>query len=240
MRVLILQAISATAALTMFAGCSGGAAIAPKPMSPQRDAQAAMWQVRVVADPLRTLEVAHLGGARLPSFYACPARGTIKYVSDFIADVINVYNGKFAGQSPCGRLASGLQGPWGMFVQTSTHDLYVAEVVGGEVLVYHRGQITPYNSYVDPTGQQPFDVAVANDGTVIASNSQKPGGGPGSLSTWISGPNGGTFVGNFLMTNDIAGAYVTVKKNGTVYYNDYDTTTNLGALWFLKCSAGAG
>jgi hypothetical protein len=126
-----------------------------------------------------------------------------------------------------------------MFVKTSTHDLYVANRDASNVLVFHRGQTTPYNTYTDPTIQYTGDVTVARDGTVIASNEYKPHfTEDGSLSTWIGGPNGGTFVGNFPMTNSYSGFAVTVQKNGTVYFTDRDQSGK-GALWSLSCPAGA-
>jgi hypothetical protein len=127
-----------------------------------------------------------------------------------------------------------------LYVKTTTHDLYVANEGGFNILVFHRGQMTPYNTYTDPTIQYPVGVTVAKDGTVIASNIIQPNNAEaGSISTWIEGPNGGTFVGNFPMTNDVQGLFITVQKNGTVYYNDFDATTHAGALWSLTCPAGA-
>jgi hypothetical protein len=124
-------------------------------------------------------------------------------------------------------------------VRTSTHDLYVANTGAHNVLVFHRGELRAYNTYTDPTLQIPGDVTVAGDGTIIASNiinvRNHEGG---SLSTWIGGANGGTFVGNFRMINSKSGGFVTVQKNGTVYYNDVENT-DTGALWSLSCPAGA-
>jgi hypothetical protein len=160
-------------------------------------------------------------------------------MSDFRTQTINVYAGKFAGQPPCGQITSGINGPQGLYVKTSTHDLYVANSEGFNVLVFHRGQTSPYNVYTDPSTQIVTDVAVAKDGTVIGSNiMSRDNREAGSISTWIGGPNGGTFVGNFPMTNDLAGGFITVQKNGTVFYNDIDRTQK-GALWSLSCPAGA-
>jgi hypothetical protein len=162
-------------------------------------------------------------------------------VSDINNSVVNVYVGKFAGQAPCGQIASGLlKNPAGLYVKTATHDLYVANAGGSNILVYHRGQMNPYNVYTDPGVQFPVDVTMAKDGTVIASNSSQTNGPEkGSISTWIRGQNGGTFVGNFPMINDLFGLFVTVQKNGTVFYADVDATTLSGALWTLSCPAGA-
>ena len=164
----------------------------------------------------------------------------IKYLSDGADNVIDVFAGKFAGQAPCGQITSGLNAPFGLFVKASTHDLYVANTLGMNVLVFHRGRTTPYNSYIDPSGQFPCDVAVARDGTLLVSNENNVDNSEhGSISTWIGGPGGGTFVGNFPMSNDIGGAFITVKKNGTVYFDDYDQSTNGGAIWSTSCPAGA-
>ena len=75
---------------------------------------------------------------------------------------------------------------------------------------------------------------------MIATNLIQPNGNEnGSISTWIGGPNGGTFVGNFPMTNDSEGLFLTVQKNGTVYYNDIDAASGQGVLWTVSCPAGA-
>jgi hypothetical protein len=129
--------------------------------------------------------------------------------------------------------------PLGLYVDPATHDLYVANTGFDDVLVFHKGQTASYNTYTDPTYQTfPVDVTLAPDGIVLASN-LGAANGDGSLSSWIGGPNGGTFVGHFLMTNDTFGGFITVKQDGTVYYNDQDQTNHLGALWSLKCPAGA-
>jgi hypothetical protein len=236
-----IQALSAAAAIALLAGCSGGSsAIAPMPASPQYDAHSSMGRVPAVMGLMGMLKVNADSGQHFKSYYSCPAKGPIKYVSDYNNSVIDVYVGKFAGQAPCGRITSGLGAPWGLYVKTDTHDLYVANDFGHDILVFHRGQTKAYNTYTDPTSQDPVDVTVAKDGTVIASNLvQTAFLENGSISTWIGGPNGGTFVGNFAMANGGEGEFVTVQKNGTVYYDDLVGRTNLGALWFVSCPAGA-
>ena len=228
-----IQTFCAVAALMYLAGCSGGgsSAIAPRPISPRAGGFSPIGQLNIKTHPSR-----HLTG-----YYSCPATGSIVYVSDAANDVINVYTGKLRGQAPCGQIGAGrLNVPYGLFVNAANHDLYVANMHDFDVLVFHRGQKKPYNSYTDPGGQLVLDVTVAKDGTVIASNVVQYGGpATGSISTWIVGPNGGTFVGNFPMTNDTRGGFITLQKNGALYYNDIDSTTNLGALWKMSCPAGA-
>jgi len=239
-RTTWIQVPSAAAALAMLASCSGGSSVAPNRASPQDGAHLPSGRVQGAFSPFGLLNI-NGDGHQLKSFYACPATGSLKYVSDYHNNVIEVYAGEFAGQAPCGQITSGISNPEGLFVKTATHDLYVANDSAHDIVVFHRGQLAAYNTYTDPTGQLTIDVTVANDGTVIASNVVQVNGGElGSISTWRGGPNGGTFVGNFAMTNDINGAFITVTKNGTVYFDDvYDPSKDYGAVWSLSCPAGA-
>jgi DNA-binding beta-propeller fold protein YncE len=231
-----LHTVSAALAIALVAGCSNGSAIAPKPVPPQIDET---FKLRSPLSPIDEFNLHAQTRHKFKSFYACPAKGPIKYISDVRNGVINVYVGKFAGQDPCGQITSGLNQPQGLYVKAATHDLYVANFDGFNVLVFHRGQTTAYNTYTDASGQLPLDVTVAKDGTVIVSNYLNTKfTDHGSISTWIGGPNGGTFVGNFPITNASHGGFITVKKNGTVYYNDLDANTMRGALWSLACPAG--
>jgi len=174
------------------------------------------------------------------SFYACPATGRLVYVSDYNNNLINVYAGKLNRQAPCGKLTAALLNPWGLFVKPGTHDLYVANDGAKNILVFHRGQTHSYNTYTDPTQQDPVGVSVARDGTVIASNLvQIHFTENGSISTWKGGPNGGTFVGNYPTANGGYGEYVTVLPNGNVYYEALVGQTNLTLLFKVKCPAGS-
>jgi hypothetical protein len=216
-RLTHVQLFVAIAAAAMFAGCSshGTSAIAPAPVSPAST-------------------------RHLASFNSCPATGSLKYVSDAFYNDISVYVGSFAGQQPCGVIAStALNNPTSLYVQPATHDLYVANQRGHDVLVFHRGQTDPYNTYTDPSGQLPNDVTVAGDGTVLVANYTNPSQSEkGSISTWLGGPNGGTFVGNYPETHSYQGAYIAVKNNGTVYFDDVDRHILQGFVWFLSCPAG--
>ena len=109
----------------------------------------------------------------------------------------------------------------------------MANFRGNNIVVFHRGQLTPYNSYVDPSGQRPSDVTVAPDGTVIAANQDC------TLSTWIAGPNGGTFIGTFSKPA-CSGAgitFVAVQKSGTLYYVAGGGATR-AKLWSVSCPGG--
>jgi hypothetical protein len=228
------------AATAFLAGCSGlsSSSIAPKPLSPQGGVHSLAGGMSSAVGPLGLFRSKRNTTDHFKSFSLCPAKGRIVYVSDGTNSVINIYTLPFAGQAPCGQLTTLLLNtPFGLYVKPGTHDLYVANA--SNVLVFHRGQVTPYNTYTDPSGQVPNDVTVAKDGTVIVSNLGQFGGPEkGSISTWIAGPNGGTFVGNFPMTNDIQGGFITVQNNGTIYFDDQDATTRHGAVWSVSCPAG--
>jgi len=243
MRFSALRALNAAAAIALLAGCSGdgSSAIAPKLASRQSGANSEMLRVPAAVDLPIVLRDNANTGHHFKSFYSCPAKGPIKYVSDYDNSVVNVFEGKFAGQAPCGQMTAGLFGPWGMYVDVGSHDLYVANDLDHNIVVFHRGQTTPYNTYTDPSFQDPVDVVVARDGTVIASNLLRPHHFPstGSISTWVGGPNGGTFVGNFPMASGQKGQFVTVQRKGDVYFDDFIGQTNLGALWFVSCPTGA-
>lgn len=238
--VHVSRALITVVLTALLAGCSegGSSAIAPNVASAQGGTIPAAAPMpsgpRLPGIPRSIGDGAH----PISSFYSCPATGSVKYVADFYNRAVNVYAGKFAGQAPCGQIASGIfVSPYGLYVRPATHDLYVADIYGSSILVFHRGQTTPYNTYTDPSGQYPQDVVVAKDGTIIASNrdAHNPEEG-GSLSTWVGGPNGGTFVGNFRMANGDFGGFLTVRKNGTVYF---DVSTGRTSIWSVSCPAGA-
>lgn len=224
MRILTpVQATCAAAALALMSACSGSdsSAIVPKPASPQAGARFAI-------------------GHHIVGHYSCPLLGPIKYLSDPVRSVIDVYVGKFAGQAPCGQITSGLNRPLGLYVQPVTHDLYVANQGAFNVLVFHRDQTTPYNTYIDPSDQLPIDVTVAKDGTVIASNEANANNvQPGSISTWFGGPHGGVWTGNFTMVNGGVGEFITIQKNGTIYFEVSDPNVARSTLWSVKCPDGA-
>jgi hypothetical protein len=236
-----ITAANAAVSLAFLVGCSGSGAPAftTEPATFQSGAHGTIANVPAILSMRGLPNFRATTGHPYKSFFACPANGPIKYVADYNNNVINVFTGKFAGQSPCGRITSGLSSPWGLYVEPGTHDLYVANDTDQDILVFHRGQTTAYNTYRDPGQQDPVDVTVAKDGTVIASNFvQINFREAGSISTWIKGPNGGTFVGNFPASNGSTAMFVTVQKNGTIYFDDYPNQTNVGVLYSLSCPAG--
>jgi hypothetical protein len=233
-----IQALCAAAALALLAGCSGVSAVAPHQSAAQSSVHSLSGRIPVALSPLALLKLRLAPPHHYASFDACPATGTIEYISDYSNNVVNIYKGRFAGQAPCGQISSsGMVNPQGLFVKASTHDLYVANTGGHDIFVFRRGAKRPYISYTDPSDQNPDDVTVAKDGTVIAANIfQANFQEAGSISTWH---HDGFFIGNFPMPNSFEGLYVTVQKDGTLYFNDVDLTSGSGLLWTGSCPNGA-
>lgn len=202
MRIPTPQALSAVVALPLIVGCSGSLAIPPHLVPTDSVARSAMWRAPRVSALMAAVSVNSLGGPRQTSFNKCPATGPIKYVADSAFSVIHIYSGKFRYGAQCGLITagsggSGLHIPYGLYVKTSTHDLYVANTGHNDIIVFHRGHKFPYDTYTDPTVQYPVDVTVGTDGTLLASNQSGSNFERGSISTWIQGPNGWNFCRKF-------------------------------------------
>ena len=227
------QALGAAAAISLLAGCSGSSAIAPHMSTQQGHVKSVMVRVPVVAGPIGLLRVNRNTGNHFKSFLACPASGPIVYFSDFNNSTISVFTLPLAGQSPCGMItsASGLLNPQGMIVKAG--NLYVANTGAGDILAFHRGSTTPFQTYTDTVNgsQFPVDVTVSADNTVISSNifgSNEAG----SLSTFNK--TTGATIGNFPNSAGANTYFVTVQHDGTVYYDD-----NTFSIYVGSCPAGA-
>jgi hypothetical protein len=229
-----LKRLSAASLLALFAGCSNGSSIAPD-ISSAAHGRVTHSTARIPSAlnlisrrKLQQVDTVH----RVAGFNNCPARGTIEYVSDAEFNMIYIFVGNWRNDFPCGTLTAGLSGPWGLTVHA--HNLYVANSVQGNVLVFHRGATTAFMTYSDHTGgitHYPQDVTVAPDNTIIATNVGNSHDATGSISTWRPG---GHLVGNFPSTPGIENFYVTVQKSGKVYYDDSTDTVYVG-----RCPLGA-
>jgi len=217
LRILLTASIAATG-VAFVVGCSAGTSVSPETSSRSSDAHIRPGGIAAYAVNRRNTK----------GYYSCPATGAIEYVSDFNSGNIGIYAGKFQGQTECGQIVA--YTPRGLHIDRKTHDLYVANGEAHNVVVFHRGQTTPYNTYLDPTGQILSDVTLQNDGTIIASSLGGNYPEEGSISTWINGPNGGSFVGNFPMTLAGLGGFISIDKNDMVYFNDYDFNVGVGSL----------
>jgi hypothetical protein len=227
--------LGAAAALALLAGCSSGSTIAPSSSTIQNyNFQAMSGRIPSVLNPVGMLRLRNVGTPNhQPSFNACPATGPIVYVSDVNYNVIYIFKVPFAGQSPCGLIAasSGLVNPQGLIVRH--HDLFVANTGAMNVVAFHRGATKPYITYTDPTCgfQYPLDVTVSNDNYVFATNIYG-GGCWGSISIWQK--QSGALVGHIRNQARAYSQFLTIQKDGTLYYDD----TSPG-LYKGSCAGGA-
>jgi hypothetical protein len=225
--------LSAAAALALLTGCSSGSAIAPTSSTMQSHHFLAMsGRIPSVLNPVGMLKLRQLGTPdRTASFNACPASGPIVYMSDFNTSTINIYKVPFAGQAPCGRLTH-LKNPQGMIVRHN--DLFVANTEALNVVAFHRGATRPYIKYTDPScsGQFPADVTVSNDNFVFATNIISGSCAGGSISIWQK--QSGALVGNIPNQAGANSYFLTIQKDGTLYYDD-----NTFALYKGSCAGGA-
>jgi hypothetical protein len=227
-----IQALSAAAALALLAGCSSGSALAPT-MSKTQGHVHTMGHGSSVLNPIGMLKLNQhaASGKHIASYDSCPAKGPIEYVSDASNGAVDIFAGKnfTAGETPCG-VISGLSEPQGLAV--ANHELYVANTTGLDVLRFPRGATSPDLTYTDSncSGEYPADVAVATDGTVLATDIISNACSGGQISTWTSG---GTFIGNFPNANGANDYFLTVQRNGDVYFDDNTFTIYKGS-----CPAG--
>jgi hypothetical protein len=236
MRMTIsFAALSAVASLALLAGCSYGSAIATTASTVQGHGFPAMsGRIPSVVNPAEMLKLRQTGAPNhKASFYACPATGPIVYMSDFDNNSINIYAVPLRGHGPCGQLtaSSGLSNPEGLIVRH--HDLFVANTGAMDVVAFHRGATKPYITYTDPgcSGQFAVDVTVSNDNFVFATNIFG-GTCAGSISIWQK--QSGALVSNIPNQAGAGSYFLTIQKNGTLYYDD-----NSFALYVGNCAGGA-
>ena len=238
-----IQALSAAAALALLAGCSSGSAIAPKPATMiQGHVHMMGHQGSSVLNPIGMLALSKhaVNQSHRASFDSCPATGVIEYVSDASNNAVDIFAGKnfSAGETPCG-VITGFAEPQGLAV--SNHELYVANTIGnstsGNVLRFPRGATSPDMTYLDTScgGEYPADVTVALDGTVIATDIIANSCSGGQISTFNEST--GAFEGNFPTYNGANAFFVTVQRNGTVYYDDNFLSLNVGSCPLGACGS---
>jgi hypothetical protein len=231
MRILTrVQALGAAAALTLLAGCSGGAAIAPQGSTAQSRAPSIIGPGSLGPEGMLAVSIHNTIGYRGASFNACPATGLIEYVSLPGDGTINIFAGNFKGQTACG-IITGFGLPLDIIVKSGT--LYVPDIDGGQtegnVKAFHRGGTTPFMTYSDPCGF-PMSVAVSDDGYVFAANESRRCS-PASISVWKKST--GALVHNYpgpADWNDIL--FLTIQKDGTVYVDAQNS------MWTSKCAKG--
>jgi hypothetical protein len=232
MRILTnVQALSAAAAITLLAGCSGGSVIAPQRSTPQSQVSSIISPGSLGPKGMLALIKHNTIGYHGASFNACPATGLIEYVSVIGDGTVNVFAGNFKGQAACG-IITGFGYPLDMIVKSGT--LYVPDEdeskTVGYVKAFHRGGTAPFLTYSDPCFVLPISVAVSDDGYVYATNQGGCGAGA-SLSVWKKST--GAFVQNYPGPTDWnIGAFMTIQKDGTAYFDANNS------MWTSKCVKG--
>jgi len=233
-----IQALSAAAALALLAGCSsGGSSIAPSASTMQsHHPMMNSGHLPTVMGPGGLLRLATNGvhPSHQASYNACPAAGTIIYMSDFANSEVLIYKG--GNTSPlvqCGAL-TGLVNPQGLIVKAG--NLYVANTDAENVVAYHRGATTPFITYTDTScsGEFPADVTVSADNVVYATNIIS-GACSGSISAWNK--NTGALISNTPNFNGANSFFLTIQNNGDLYYDDNTFTMYKGSCIAGTCGA---
>jgi len=204
-------ALSAAAAITLLAGCSGGSS-AVSPMSPGNTTQSV---------------VRHTGNGQVRSYSVLPNGPTVyphnnakswmkhvdaltrlAYMSDFDQSTVTVYGRNAAVMGQIG----GLVNPQGLFVD-SNRNLWVANTGGADVPVFARGATSPSNVLND-SGQFPVDVTVCPNGTVYVSNIFGNSVG-GNIAVYASGSTNPT--GSLVFPGEIENFFITCDASGNVF-----------------------
>jgi hypothetical protein len=155
----LVTGILCAATVTLCAGCMGSQSPQMSPAAAAHGTyaeRAARASMRVsVAQPAH-----RLGGWLSPS---ARSGRRLLYVSDFSANVVDVYPATGSNQAPIGQITDGISGPEGSFVDAQG-DLFVANVTNYTVTKYPKGSTTWSLRY---TGlAYPTNVTVGADGTV--------------------------------------------------------------------------
>jgi hypothetical protein len=211
-----IQVAFAASAVALGSGCSNAPTQTPASFAAQS----------------HTLGIMFRTGYHGAGFNTCPATGLLVYVSDQTDGTVNIFAGHLAGQAPCGIL-TGFNNGEGLMV--SSGNLYVTKGPPfPNVQAYHRGGTSPFKTYVDATcgDEVPGDVTVSGDGYVIASNLLGRHCSSGSISVWNK--SSGALVANYQSANAQTIIFLTIQKDGTLYYSD-----GTPGLWVGKCVAGA-
>lgn len=144
-------------AFAALAGCATGQSTQSVALTPNGSSALRVMKVPV---PVQRAQPARRAGGRLsPS-----ATGQrLIYVSDDLANVVQIYPASGSNPAPIGQITDGVSGPMGSFVD-GRGDLFVSNTSNFTVTMYPKGSLTWSLRY---TGlQYPTNVVVGKDGTV--------------------------------------------------------------------------
>ena len=142
---------------------------------------ASAWNDLSFQHPLCYLQQKH----DIAPAYMNPEVGPLVYASKVIQSSIVVYEQTGPGLYPVAKLSDQIHGPQGLFVDRHG-DLYVANTIDQNILVFHRGALHAYRVLND-FNSWPVSVAVDTDGTVYVANIHVGANGPGSVSIYARG-----------------------------------------------------
>ena len=89
----------------------------------------------------------------------------VLYIGVFGSNAINIYSQKGKNQAPIGQITNSLSEPLGLYV-TKNGDLYAANYGSDNVVVFHKGKLSPYATLT--VGALVSDITVDPKGTVYA------------------------------------------------------------------------
>jgi hypothetical protein len=151
-RALSLVALAALAACASGQSSQGGA------LTP---AGSNALRVTAARLPFAKAQPAHRAGGWLSP--AAKSGQHVIYVSDFLANVVQIYPASGSNPAPIGQITDGISGPMGSFVD-SHGDLFTSNVTNYTVTMYPKGSLNWTLRY---TGlEYPTSVTVGKDGTV--------------------------------------------------------------------------
>ncbi|HEY2474605.1 MAG TPA: hypothetical protein VGI19_07350 [Candidatus Cybelea sp.] len=146
------------------------------------------------------------------------AKMPLVYVSDQQNNAIIVFNAK-SGAVVGQIMGNGLDFPQGIFVDEK-HNLWVANQLLHDVLVFARGSTTPSETLDDSNGYA-MDVTVCRNGTVYVTNNTSLSTGSGNIEVYAGGST--TPTGELIFPNLAYEYFLTCDRKGNIF----STITNL-------------
>ena len=211
MRILTpLRALSAAAAITLLAGCSGGSSQVV-PLAGGNGTTGHLISRQLVNSR---------SGQHTRSWMAQPNMlARLTYVGDVLANSVTVFsrNGAIQGQ------IGGLSSPDGIFIDPN-RNLWVANSGADNVLKFKRGAITPSKTLNDPGGE-PNDATICSNHTVYVS-----GYGSTSIEVYASGSTNPTGVLSY--PGELQNDFLTCDTAGNVFATIVDGSFHGGVVEF--------
>jgi hypothetical protein len=198
MRILtsVKYALGATAAVAVLAACTGGGG--GSQLAPTGPSMGSSAITHPAGHGAKSTMIAAKSNARgqiklfKPWMEKNAAKNRLLYVSDFSANIVQVYNYPSQGtQNPPAGTLTGFSNPQGMCTDKN-NNVYVDNTGGQNVLVYPYGATSPSMTLGD-SGEFPVGCSVdPNTGNVAVSNIFSPTTGQGAVTIYPAGSTSGT------------------------------------------------